>query len=114
MVPIPGPRRYPQRVLSSHFRLACLAALALVATSHFPLRAVEDEVAAKERAAAGEAAPPKGSQMLYGPVLTYGIDAAGPKESRHVASKGLVIKLGAADEGCVCFDTDTLDRKSVV
>ena len=76
------------------------------------LRAVEDETAAKERAVAGQAAPTKGSQMLYGPVLTYEIEAPGPKQvgglPKHVASKGLVIKLGDADEGYVCFDTDTL------
>ncbi len=85
-----------------------VAMLALIALSGFSLHAVEDDVAAKERAAAGQAAPTKGSQMLYGPVMTYGVDAPGPKEGRHVASKGMVIKLGPKDEGYVCFDTDTL------
>ena len=69
-------------------------------------------MAAKARAAAGQAAPTKGSQMIYGPVMTYEIEAPGPKAGgalpKHVASKGLVIKLGEADEGYVCFDTDTL------
>ena len=92
MVSIPEPRRYPQRMFSSHLRVACAAVFVLAAAPLFSLRAVEDEVTAKERAAVGEAAVTKGSQMLYGPVLTYGIDAAGPKESRHVASKGLVIR----------------------
>ena len=94
-------------MLSSHPHFARIAA-ALFLTASFSLFAVEDEVAAKERAAAGQAAPTKGSQMVYGPVLTYGIDAPGPKEARHVASKGLVIRLGENDEGTVCFDTDTL------
>ncbi len=50
--------------------------------------------------------------MIYGPVMTYEIEAPGPKAGgalpKHVASKGIVIKLGEADEGNVCFDTDTL------
>ncbi len=46
--------------------------------------------------------------MLYGPVLTCTVHAPGSKESRLVAMKGLVIKLGDKDESYVCFDTDTL------
>src|SRR4051794_33397472 len=73
-----------------------------------PLFAVEDEVAAKERAAAGVKPPTKGSEMQYGPVLAYGVQAPGPKETRYVAAKGLVIRVGVKDEAYVCFDTDTL------
>jgi len=41
------------------------------------------------------------------------VDAPGSKAAagalpKHVASKGLIIKLGEKDEGYVCFDTDTL------
>ena len=99
-------------MFSSLIRVACVAVVTLATAPMFPLRAVEDEAAAKARAGAVQAAPTKGSQMLYGPVMTYEIEAPGPKEGgalpKHVASKGLVIKLGEADEGYVCFDTDTL------
>ncbi len=76
------------------------------------LRAAEDEDAAKARAAAGIASPTKGSQMQYGPVLSYSVDAPGPKNAnglpKHVASKGLIIKLSEKEDAYVCFDTDTL------
>jgi len=94
--------------LKKLLRFRCLALLAFSLAAETPGRAVEDETTEKERAGAGQTAPTKGSQMIYGPVLSYGINAPGPKETRHVASKGLVIKLGDADEGYVCFDTDTL------
>ncbi len=92
----------------THSRLARLAVVLLFNAALLPLRAAEDETAAKERASAGQKAPAKGSQMIYGPVFTYGIEAPGPKDLRPVASKGLVIRLGEKDEACVCFDTDTL------
>ena len=72
------------------------------------LRADEDGTATQARAATGQKTPSKGTQMLYGPVLTTTVHAPGPKETRMVAMKGVVIKLGQADEGYVCFDTDTL------
>jgi len=106
--------RMPTR--SFHFTSLLAAACTLVFTTTL-LHAVEDEEAAKARAAAGIKPPTKGSEMQYGPVLSYSVDAPpatpGAKEAagglpKHVASKGLIIKLGEKDEGYVCFDTDTL------
>lgn len=105
----------------------CIACLlpAVCLLSPLPLHAVEDEAAAEARAAAGIKGPTKGVEMQYGPVLSYSVElpgatsggkSASPKtpaagkalfSPRHLASKGLVVKLGEHDEGYVCYDTDT-------
>ncbi len=83
----------------------CILAGLFAAAVCSPARAVEDEVAAKARAAKGVAAPTKGSEMLYGPVL---MDSIQVNAKQPVAAKGLVIQLGEKGEASVCFDTDTL------
>jgi hypothetical protein len=96
---------------TAHF-VSTIVATGAVLLSSGALRAIEDEEAAKTRAATGQAAPTKGSQMNYGPVLSDSVEVPGPKNApglpKRVASKGLIIKLGEKDEGYVCFDTDTL------
>ncbi len=94
------------------FRIAIIATCCTVISSPCGLHAVEDEVAAKARAEAGQPAPTKGLKMLYGPVLSCAVEAPAAKETtalpKYLASKGLVIQLGKKDEAYVCFDTDTL------
>src|SRR4030095_10658821 len=85
-------------------------------------------VACSAHAAAPTSAT-KGLLMEYGPIFSCTVEAPLPEAERIankatppnapappspdalkriVARKGIVIKLGARDEGYVCFDTDTL------
>lgn len=86
-----------------------LLTLTFIALSLTSTRALEDEVAAAERAAKKPAVAPmptRGTQMEYGPMLCSTLALPGKAPDRLLALKGVIVRLGK--DAAVCFDADTL------